>query len=240
LRQDREAEIEKRIDYTRFLVHELKTPLTPMVTSSQLLIEELPEGPLRKAVAVLAKGTSDLDKRIDELLDLAKAEVGTLRVSPEEVDMMGLLHGVADSVATVFAGRGQSLVLDISSSLSPVWADEQRLQQVLLNLLSNASKFTPAGGSITLRVREHHDVVIVEVQDNGIGINEEEQQLVFDPYYRGRSDSDRLSGLGLGLALCKILIELHGGQIWVNSRLGEGSTFGFSIPLESAHWKDEP
>jgi len=231
LRQDRETEIQKRADYTRALVHELKTPLTPMVASSELLIEDLPEGPLRKAAEILAKGALDLNKRIDELLDLARGEMGTLRVSPQEVDMLKVLNGVVDNVTPLISGQGQTLALDVPGSLPPVWADERRLRQVLLNLLGNACKFTPEAGLITLRARQDRTAIVVEVQDTGPGISEGAQEHLFDPYYQAEDGKARFGGLGLGLALCKLLIELHNGQIWVHSRPGEGSTFGFSVPL---------
>jgi len=102
----------------------------------------------------------------------------------------------------------------------------------VLNLLNNAFKFTPAGGKITLRAKQEDGNLVVEVKDTGPGIAEEDQQRIFEPYQRKESDRERLSGLGLGLALCKTLVELHRGRIWIKSRAGRGSTFGFSLPLE--------
>jgi len=101
----------------------------------------------------------------------------------------------------------------------------------VLNLLINASKFTPEGGEITIRAREEDSKLIVEVQDNGPGIPENEQERLFQPYHRQIDDREHLSGLGLGLALCKNLVELHGGEIWVKSQVGKGSVFGFTIPV---------
>ena len=127
--------------------------------------------------------------------------------------------------------NGQSLILDLPQSLPLIRADGNRIQQIMLNLLNNAFKFTPSGGIITLRARRSNSTLIVEVQDNGRGMSEEEQQRLFEPYYRVECDRQVLNGLGLGLVLCKTLVELHGGQIWVESHLGEGSTFSFSLPL---------
>ncbi|MBI2288387.1 MAG: ATP-binding protein, partial [Chloroflexi bacterium] len=103
----------------------------------------------------------------------------------------------------------------------------------------NASKFTPEGGMITLRAREKDATLVVEVQDTGNGIPEEEQQRICQPYHRQVSDREHLSGLGLGLALCKNLVELQGGKIWVESQVGKGSTFGFSLPLVAASQQKE-
>ena len=112
-------------------------------------------------------------------------------------------------------------------------ADEDRLRQIILNLLSNASKFTPDGGKIILRAREKAANLILEVEDTGPGISDKDQKWLFEPYYRVERERERISGLGLGLALSKTLVELHGGQIWVKSQVGQGSTFGFSLPLEN-------
>ena len=234
LRQELEAGVRRRIEFTRALVHELKTPLTPVLSSSELLLSELREEPWLSIANNIHNGASNLSKRIDELLDLAKVEIGTLRVNPKPVDPLPLLRGIADGMAAMVSNNGQSLILTVASSLPLVWADEERLRQVVLNLLINASKFTPEGGTITLKATGKGSVLVVEVQDTGHGIPEEEQPRLFQPYQRQISDREHLSGLGLGLALCKYLVELHGGQIWVESQVGKGSTFGFSIPLVTA------
>lgn len=233
LRRELEEEIKKRIEFTRALVHELKTPITPVLASSELLLEELKEKPLLGFVQNIYRGASNLNQRIDELLDLAKGEIGMLQLNPEPVDPMQLLQMIVNNMTPVALRNGQSLSLELPSSLSAVWADEERLRQVVLNLLNNAFKFTPAGGEIILRAKEDGTNLIIEVQDTGRGISEEEQQRLFEPYYRLESDRERLSGLGLGLALSKKLVELHGGQIWMKSGKGKGSTFGFSVPLEA-------
>ncbi len=158
-----------------------------------------------------------------------------MKLSLKPVDLLKICHRVADEMTPMFTSAEQSLILDLPPSLPKLRADGDRLQQVMMNLLTNSSKFTPQGGKITLRVKQEEAAVIVEVLDTGPGIKEELQERLFNPYYRVEGDRERLSGLGLGLALCKTLVELHGGRIWVESRLGKGSTFSFSIPLEPAH-----
>ena len=231
LRQELEAEVKRRIDFTRALVHELKTPLTPVLASSELLVTELSEEPWLSIARNIHRGALNLSKRIDELLDVAKVEIGTLQLDLKPVNALKLLERIADGMATVISSNGQSLKLMLTPSLPRVWADEERLQQVVLNLLINASKFTPDGGEITLKAEEKDDALVIEVRDTGPGIPPGEQSRLFQPYYLPLSDREHLSGLGLGLALCKHLVELHGGTIWVESEVGRGSTFGFSIPL---------
>jgi PAS domain S-box-containing protein len=239
LRQDIEAEAERKILFTRALVHELKTPLTPVLASSELLVSELKEEPYLSLAQNIHRGATNLNRRIDELLDLARVEIGMLEVNPKAVDANQLLPAIADDMKAMVTSNGQSLVIIIPPSLSPVWADEERLRQIVLNLLINASKFTPEGGRITLRAKEEDSNLVVEVEDTGPGIPQEEQKQLFQPYHRQIPDREHLSGLGLGLALCKYLVELHGGKIWVQSEIGKGSTFGFSIPLATAAQQEE-
>lgn len=231
LREQLQAEAQWRIEFTRALVHELKTPLTPVLSSSELLYSELHEEPWMSIAENIHRGAINLSNRIEELLDLAKVEIGTLKLDREALDVLPLLHRVGDDMAVVAKSAGQSLTLELPSSLPRVWADEERLRQVLLNLLINASKFTQEGGKIILRAMEQNSSLVVEVEDNGPGIPREDQRRLFLPYHRQLGDREHLSGLGLGLALCKNIVELHDGEIWVNSEVGEGSTFGFSIPL---------
>ena len=230
LRREREAEIKRRGEFTRALVHELRTPLTPILASTSLLMQELQREDLLPLVRNINAGARTLQQRVDELLDLAKGELGLFELERRDMDPLQFLQAVVDAQAPVASSRGQVLNMELPSSLSPAWADENRLHQVVFNLLDNAFKYTPGGGEITLRAREEKDVLIVEVQDTGPGIPVEEQQRLFEPHYRVEPKGRHVSGLGLGLALSKTIVELHGGQIWVRSEVGEGSTFGFSVP----------
>jgi PAS domain S-box-containing protein len=230
LRQQLEMEMSRRVEFTRALAHELKTPLTPMVISSQVLASELKEEPLLSLARNLSRGASSLNSRIDELLDLAKGEIGMLQLKTEPSDVLQLLREAAEYVSPVALSRGQSLIMDLPDSLPLVEADKVRLRQIVLNLLNNALNYTPEGGRITLRAARKDGNLVVEVEDNGPGIAEEGKQHMFEPYRRMKVTGERLSGLGLGLALCKTLVGLHGGHIWVRSSEGKGSTFGFSLP----------
>jgi len=232
LRRELEAQIRQRIEFTRALVHELKTPLTALLPASDMLTAGIKEEPYATLVRNIQLGTLHLNKRITELLDLARGEIGMLRLKCRPIELLQLLKDVADYVTPEAAKKQQSLVLDLPPSLPTIRGDQDRLQQVLLNLLDNACKFTPGGGRITLKARLEESTIVVEVQDTGPGISREKQKRLFKPYYKRESDEEQFSGLGLGLALCKTLVQLHGGQIWVESNEGNGSTFGFSLPTE--------
>jgi PAS domain S-box-containing protein len=238
LRQELEAEVQRRVEFTRALVHELKTPLTPIMSSSELLVSGIREEPWLSVAKNIQRGAVNLNKRIGELLDLARGEIGMLRLNPRYVDVHLLLRQVGEEMAAVASGNGQFLQTELPESLPLVWADEDRIRQVVQNLVVNATKFTPEGGQIILKARTKDNSLLVEVQDTGHGIPEEEQKRLFQPYHRQLSDREHLSGLGLGLALCKNLVQLHDGRIWVESHAGKGSTFSFTIPISPNREQD--
>ena len=233
LRQDLEAEINKRVEFTRALVHELKTPITPVLACSELMLEEIKQqGPLLELAQNISQGANNLNQRIDELLDLARGEVGMLHLNPESIDSGQLLRSIVDSVRPLARKNGHVLRAELPQSLPVIQVDEDRIRQVVLNLLNNAFKFTPSGGSIMVKASKEKDHLVVVVQDTGRGISKEEQERLFEPYQQLEAERTRLSGLGLGLSLAKKLVELHGGEIWVQSEKGKGSTFSFSLPLD--------
>ena len=233
LRKSLEDEMRRRVDFTRALVHELKNPVTAMMASSQLLVEEAPEGPLLRLARNIEESVVRLNKRISELLDIARGELNILKFARKEVDMVRMLQGIVAEMRPVISSHGQSLVVELPPSISSVMGDEERLREVVLNLLSNAIKFTPNDGTVTMMAREDNENLIVEVKDTGVGLAREHIQKVFEPYYRIEPDRQQLPGLGLGLAICKRTVEQHRGKIWVRSQKGKGSTFGFSIPLNT-------
>ena len=227
-----ERERGERLQFINALAHELKTPLTSIVASGGLLLEELKEeaqSPRVRLINNMLRATNKLEARLSELLDMAKMESLGFELTLELLDIRPLLQNMVNEFLPVATEKGQSLTLDIPPSVPMVKADRQRLEQVLLNLLTNATKFTGEGGRIQLRLIRKGTALVVEVKDNGSGITEEEQARIFMPYYRVEADRQRFSGLGLGLALSKQLVELHGGRIWVKSVLGKGSTFAFSL-----------
>ena len=229
-----ERESGERLQFINALAHELKTPLTSIVASGGLLLEELKEeaqSPRVRLIENMIRATGKLEARLTELLDMAKMESLGFKLSLELLDIRPLLENIVSELLPVATEKRQSLTLDIPPSVPMVKADGQRLEQILLNLLTNAIKFTGEGGKIQLRLRRKGAEMVVEVKDNGPGITKEEQARVFTPYYRIEADRQRFSGLGLGLTLSKQLVERHGGRMWVESELGKGSTFAFSLPV---------
>ena len=128
-----------------------------------------------------------------------------------------------------------SVLLDVPPGFPRIWADPDRLRQTLSNLVSNAVKYSPSGGSIVVRVRERGTQhIVIEVVDNGLGIPPEQVGKLFQKFARVRSDEHlKVSGTGLGLYICRLIVEGHGGQIWVESEMGRGSTFGMALPIDA-------
>jgi signal transduction histidine kinase len=136
-------------------------------------------------------------------------------------------------ISPIIQEKGQQLKMELPPSLPLIRGDGQRLEQVVLNLLNNATKFSPEGRDIIMRARARETEILVEIIDHGIGIAEEQKPRLFKPYSRLNADRQSHPGLGLGLALAKQVVELHGGRIWVVSEPGKGSNFSFTIPLRA-------
>jgi len=230
----------KEEEWLRFidtLSHELKTPLTTIIAAAGLLGEELEatgDESYQKLIQTIIQNAHTLEGRLAELMDIVKTGTGELQLQLEPVDIKSLLLGTCTQISPLLQGKGQKLDMDLPDSLPIIHGDGQRLEQVVLNLMTNATKFTPQGGTITLRVQKQDNSLIIQIQDTGVGIPQEEQARLFKPYSRLSSDRQRHPGLGLGLALAKQVVELHGGRIWVESEPGKGSTFSFTLPWNAA------
>jgi signal transduction histidine kinase len=203
-----------------------------VLAAVELLLEEIDNERLMRLVQSIDRSASNLNQRIDELLDLARGETDMLGIEPENVDALSLFNDISNEMIPLALRNKQSLEFILPPSLPHIFADKGRLRQVVTNLLNNAFKFTPEGGKITLKAHADNENLYVDVEDNGPGINPEDLERLFEPYFRRTADRERLSGLGLGLALAKSFIELHGGKIWVESELGKGSIFHFTLPIK--------
>jgi PAS domain S-box-containing protein len=226
-----ETELEKRIFFTRAIVHELRTPLTTALGASEILSLNLPEGVNRRLAQNLYHSTKQLSVRINELMDVARGEIGMLKLNTQPVNLKTLLKKINDEFSPVLKDRSAILVMQVSSELSEVIIDQERIEQIIQNLINNALVHSHPGINVKITARQLAKRVQIDVKDTGPGIKEEMQKHLFEMYYKSDGEIDNLSGLRIGLALCKILVELHGGEIWVKSIPGEGSTFSFTIPL---------
>jgi signal transduction histidine kinase/HAMP domain-containing protein len=231
-------------DFLANMSHELRTPLNSIIGfSDMLLTEEI--GALsamqRDFLETVARNGRHLLALIGELLDLSKIEAGRLHLTLEPLDVGDLLREAAENMRSQTEQHRHRLELDLPAEPLQVTADRTRVRQVLLNLLSNAIKFTPAGGHLRLVGRAENGGARIEVVDSGIGIAPDDQPRLFREFVQlDMSASRQYEGTGLGLALCRRLVELHGGRIGVESTPGRGSTFWFTLPREAQAGAGDP
>ncbi|HLJ66580.1 MAG TPA: ATP-binding protein [Chloroflexota bacterium] len=222
-----------RRDFVANVSHELRTPLA----SINLLVETLQRGAIDDPDAAphflhrIEVETNAMARLVEELLELSRLERGVISLTPQEVDVEELLSDVRNRLAPSAGEKDIEIVLDVQPTLPPVWADPKRLEQVLMNLVHNAIKFTPAEGQVTLRARRLSRGVLVEVSDTGVGMDVAELSRVLERFYKVDKGRSREAGAGLGLAIARHLLELHGSKLEVVSEVGRGSRFSFAIPL---------
>jgi signal transduction histidine kinase len=214
--------------------HELRTPLNAIIGFSEVLAERM-VGEVNDKQAeylgdILESGRHLLNL-INDILDLSKIEAGRMELDLGEVDLPGSIAGMLTLVRERAGRKSIALEADVAAAPATIRADERKVKQVLLNLLSNALKFTPEGGRIDVRTRLVDGSVEVAVTDTGVGIAPEDQAAVFEEFRQVGSAEGRSGGTGLGLAISRKFIELHGGTLGVHSELGKGSTFAFTLPL---------
>jgi signal transduction histidine kinase len=222
-------------DFLATMSHELRTPLNAIIGFSEVLREqmfgELNERQLAYVDDVLEAGRHLLSL-INDVLDLAKIEAGHLELDLSTVSIAGVLRSGVTMHGERASRGGIAVGLNVHPEEITVEADERRVRQVVFNLLSNAIKFTPPKGRIEVSARLTDGAVEVAVADTGPGIPPEEAELIFEEFEQGKTT--RLEGTGLGLPLSRKFVELHGGRLWVDTAVGAGSTFRFTLPIGEA------
>jgi two-component system OmpR family sensor kinase len=223
----------KEVDVTKLIFigiasHELKTPLTIIKSNIDFILSEkggkLPDY-LRSYLLSIQRNTNRIQSRMDRMLDLSRLKSGRLRISRESLHLSEVVRGYINEVKPM--DKDISIQLDIPKDLY-VYADRNGFHDILVNILSNAVKFTPGGGQITVVARPKDDYVVHQIRDTGMGIPKDKIERVFDEFYQ--VETGKHGGTGLGLAITKRLVEEHGGKIWVESQLGKGTSFYFTIP----------
>lgn len=231
----REREVDRmKSEFVALVSHELRTPLTSIKGYVDLLLAgnvgEL-AGEQREFLEIVVHNADRLTALIDDLLDLARIESGRIDLTRTPLDLGRLLSDLGAAFHLQIESKEQRLVVDLAPDLPALWGDAARVAQILINLLSNAHKYTPAGGVITVVARPDGAMVRIEVRDTGIGMTADEQSQLFTRFFRAKNRATQeVGGTGLGLAIMRSLVQLHGGWIDVDSALGQGSTFTVTLP----------
>lgn len=168
---------------------------------------------------------------LNDMLNIAKARSASLELNLHPTDLVPVINSAVDICVPPIEQKQQSLEVELPEILPPVIADPEGFERILTNLLGNAQKYTPKGGEIKLQVNVDGNRMIMAVTDSGPGIPEAEQDLIFEPFYRGEFNAGSSKGMGIGLATVKQMVELHGGTVSARSHVGEGSTFVITLPL---------
>jgi signal transduction histidine kinase len=220
-----------RRDLVANVSHELKTPISALRAHLENLLDGV-ERPDSRTLQVMLAQSERLGRLVDQLLELSRLESGDLPLRREEVRLRPLVSRVVSEIEVTRARRDVELSQDVPEDLPAIFADAERVHQVLFNLLDNAVRFTPSGGRVRVTASRHNGSVDVAVADTGPGIAPEHLPRLFDRFYRvdmARSRED--GGTGIGLAIARSVVEAHGGRIWAESEPGKGSTFTFELPV---------
>jgi GAF domain-containing protein len=235
---DKSAELEAasrhKSEFLANMSHELRTPLNAIIGFSEVLVDrmfgELNEKQDEYLKDIYASG-QHLLSLINDILDLSKIEAGRMELETTDFDLPSAIDNALTLVRERATRRGIALGRTVDEHLGMLRGDERKVKQVLLNLLSNALKFTPEGGRIDVAARLQDGAAEIAVADTGVGIAPEDQEAVFEEFRQVGTADKKVEGTGLGLALSRKFIELHGGRIWVKSQVGQGSTFTFTLPV---------
>src|SRR5262245_51134002 len=229
------ADLHRRKDeFLAMLSHELRNPLSPILNAAHILRLQKDENPLQQqARAVIERQVNQLSRLVNELLEVSRVITGTIRLRPERLDIRGVVEQAVESASRVIDQPGHQLFVSLPAE--PVWleGDAARLEQVVINLLNNAAKYTQEGGMIWVNLQPEGDVVTLRVRDTGVGIAPELLPRIFDLFTQADRSLDRSQGgLGIGLSLTQRLVELHHGEIEADSAgLGQGSEFMVRLPV---------
>jgi PAS domain S-box-containing protein len=230
----REKEIDRmKTELVSMVAHELRSPLTSISGFSELLLDPTTSRVQSEEYAsIILKESNRLSELINKFLDISKIEAGKSQVRRSPVDMKLLVEKVLDFNSQLAEKKGIDVSFETPATISTIYVDRDMIEQVILNLYSNAVKYSPDNSKVTIRIFENTNTLKVEVEDNGYGISEGALPRIFDKFYRVTDNEivRDIAGSGLGLSLVKEIIEIHGGKIYVKSKLGEGSTFTFTLP----------
>lgn len=222
-----------------YLAHELRAPVTSIRLGLEILSEQIEsklQGDEKQMLSLAIRNTMRLEGLVNDIMDYSKIAAGKLAIVKEPCDARTLVDDAADSLRAMATAKGVKIAKEYAPLLPRCAAESRRVVQVLMNLISNAIKFTPTRGQVTITVAEgkyeHAGTLLFKVKDTGCGIAHDELEKIFGMFEQASGGAQRqATGTGLGLTLARAMVELHGGRIWAESWKGSGSTFCFTIPI---------
>ena len=222
-------------EFLAHMSHELRTPLNVIIGFSELMLDQVPgqvNDEQKQCLNDILSSSKHLLGLINDILDLSKIESGTMELKIRNISLPNLVKAVKSIMMPIIAPRNQNLGVIVDEALPLVKADKDKIRQVFINLLGNATKFTPDGGKLKVEAVPESGWCRISVTDTGIGIRKEDQLRLFEPFFQADKPLVKgVGGTGLGLAIAKQIVERHGGKIWVESEYGKGSKFSFTLPL---------
>lgn len=225
-------------DFLRNMSHELKTPLTTVLGYISIISEKQAGDVNEKQAKMLdsmKKNGNDLLHLINQLLDLSKSETGSLGIEEKQYDLNKTISEATVNIGYLASKKNISIVIKPDDKISLVYADHERIKQILVNLLSNAVKFSENNSEVVVSTKDDGDNILVSVKDSGTGISREDYKVIFEPFKQLNPEaSSKYGGTGIGLSIVKSLVEAYGGKVSVDSHPGKGSVFSFTIPKKNA------
>ncbi len=216
--------------------HELRTPMSAIKGYIQMMMEQTLGNiseEQRNALNIVLRNIDRLDHLIQDILDISRLESGTLKLVPEKTNVKTMVEETVETMQSSADLKHITINAELEDKIPEITVDKERIQQVIINIISNAIKFSSDGSIIDVRSKEDKDFVLVEIQDFGRGIPKDKQKKIFETFFQVDSGMDRkFGGAGLGLAISRGIILAHGGEIWVESIVGKGSTFYFAMPIK--------
>ncbi len=223
-----------RLDMLSMLAHDLKAPVVSIRQACAMFDDGLlgeVSGEQQEAVGLIAANAATLERMVGDFLDIVRCVEGATRMQMAQVHLPTLVRAVARQMAPTLEQAGLTLTLAASEDLGPVWADGAQLQRVITNLVANAVRYAPAGSAIEVTVAGDETTQRLSLRDHGPGIPPEELDAIFSRFWQGEGQLSS-GNCGLGLFLCRAILDQHGGRIWAESELGDGATFCFEIPVD--------
>lgn len=232
LRQEREID-RMKTDFISSVSHELRTPLTSIraYTATILRDRNMTDKTKYNFLAVILEETERLTNLVNQLLEVSHLESGTVRIVRESVDIPAIIEQVVTALEPLAQDKNIQLETDVCDQLPILLGDKGKIQSIILNLVSNAIKFTPDDGRVRISIQHRDQELVIRVSDTGVGIPREELPRIFERFYRGKRTSEQVKGTGLGLAIVKELVTMHGGRVGVESEPDRGTTFTVALPV---------